>query len=111
IACGSLLAVMLLIRTIEAPRHLQTVLLAMLVVLGLALVATPVHRISIHMAAITGASVLLHLLFGSIGVATLPVVATVGWSRLELGEHSVAQVVTGALAGAIGASLAYGLVG
>jgi membrane-associated phospholipid phosphatase len=111
IACASVLAAVLLVQVLEAPRHLQTVLLTMLLVLGLTLLATPLQRISVHMAAISGASVVLQLLFGSIALAALPVVATVGWSRLELGEHTPAQVVTGALVGAIGASVAYGLVG
>ena len=100
-----------MVRTLEAPRDLQTVLVTMLFVLGLALAATPLQRISVHMAAITGASVLLQLLFGSIGLAALPIVAMVGWSRLELGEHTPAQVIAGAVVGAIGANVAYGLVG
>jgi hypothetical protein len=111
IACASVLTAIVLVRALEAPRDLQTVLLTMLLVLGLTLVATPLDRTSVHMAAITGASVLLQLLFGSIGIAALPLVAMVGWSRLQLGEHTPAQIVTGALVGGIGASVAYGLVG
>jgi membrane-associated phospholipid phosphatase len=87
------------------------VLITMLFVLGLTLAATPLYRISVHMVAITGASVLLQLVFGGIGVAALPVMVIVGWSRLELAEHSPTQVIAGALVGAIGASVAYILVG
>jgi membrane-associated phospholipid phosphatase len=111
IACASVLITTLLVRTLKVSLYMETVLLTMLFVLGLTLAATPFHRASVHMAAITGGSVVLQLLFGPIGVALLPIVAIVGWSRLELGEHSLAQVVTGAVLGATGASVAYGLVG
>jgi len=106
IACASVVGAILLVQVLDAPRQLHTVLLTMLFVLGLTLAATPFQRISVHMAAVTGASVLLQLVFGSIGLAVLPVVAAVGWSRLELDEHTPAQVVAGAVAGAIGASVA-----
>jgi len=110
IACASVFVATMLVRTLEAPRDLQTVLVTMFFVIVLALAATPVNRISVHMAAITGASLVLQLLFGTIGVAVVPIVAIVGWSRLELGEHTMAQVFSGAVLGAIGASAAYALV-
>lgn len=111
IACASVLLAAVLVRALGAPRDLQTVLLTMLFVLGLSLAVTPLIRVSVHTAAVTGSSVLLQLLFGTIAVALLPSVAIVGWSRLELGEHTPAQVLSGAVIGAIGASAAYGLVG
>lgn len=111
VACASVLIAMLLVRALEASRDLQAVLLTMLFVLGLTLVATPLNRVSVHVAAITGGSVVLQLLFGAIGVAVLPIVAIVGWSRVELGEHTRGQVVTGAVLGVIGATVAYGMVG
>lgn len=110
IGCASVVSASVLVRALQAPRDLQTVLVTMLFVLVLALAATPVNKISVHMAAITGAGVVLQLLFGTIGLAMLPLVAIVGWSRLELGEHTVAQVISGGVLGAIGASAAYALV-
>jgi membrane-associated phospholipid phosphatase len=111
IACASVFATIVLVRALDAPHHLQTVLLTMFFVLGLTLIATSIHRISVHMAAITGASVVLQLLFGNIAIAALPLVAIVGWSRVELREHTPAQVVSGAVVGAVGASAAYALLG
>jgi hypothetical protein len=107
IGCASVLTAMVLVRALEVSRDLQTVLLTMGCVLGLTLVATPLNRVSVHMAAITGGSVVLQLLFGQIGIALLPIVALVGWSRLELGEHTRAQVIAGAVLGMIGATVAY----
>jgi len=111
IACVSVLMLVVLVRTIDASRELQTVLLTMLFTLGLAFAATPVTRLSIHMAAIMGTIVVLQLQFGALGVALLPIAAIVGWSRLELGEHTLVQVVSGATVGVLGASAAYALVG
>ena len=111
IACASVLLAGGLVRAVEPSRDLECVLLTMLFVLCLTLAATPISRVSVHMAAVTGTSVILQFLFGPIGVALLPVVAMVGWSRLELGEHTTAQVVTGAVLGAIGAIAAYSVVG
>ncbi len=111
IACTSVLVTIVLVRALDAPRHLETVLVMMLVVVGLTLAVTPLHRISVHMAAITGALLLLQLVFGAIGVAALPIAAIVGWSRLELSEHTPTQVIAGAIVGAIGASVAYMLFG
>jgi hypothetical protein len=111
IACLSVLLAAVLVRTLHTSNDLQTVLLTMLFVLALTLGATPLNRVSVHMAAITGGCVVLQLLFGTIGVALLPIVAIVAWSRLELGAHTLTQVVSGAVLGAIGASAAYGLVG
>jgi membrane-associated phospholipid phosphatase len=107
----NVLAATVLVRTLEASRDLQTVLLTMLFVLGLSLGVTPLTRTSVHTAAVTGSSVLLQLLVGTIGVAFLPIVAVVGWSRLELREHTPAQVLSGAVIGVIAANAAYGLVG
>jgi len=111
VACASVVIASVLVRALEASRDLQAVLLTMLFVLGLTLIATPLNRVSVHMAAITGGSMVLQLLFGAIGVALLPIVAIVGWSRVELGEHTRAQVVTGAVLGVIGAMVAYSVVG
>jgi hypothetical protein len=111
IGCGSVLLAVVLVRTLEVSPELPTVLLTMLFVLGLALAVTPLTRISVHMAAVTGATVVVQLLFGTVGAAFLPLIALVGWSRLELREHTPAQVVSGAVIGAIGATSAYGLLG
>jgi membrane-associated phospholipid phosphatase len=108
--CASVIAAAALVHTFDAPRELNIVLLTMLLVLGLLLAATPLSRVSVHTAAVAGSSVLLHLLFGAVGIALLPIVALVGWSRLELGEHTPAQVLAGAFIGGVGASVAYGLV-
>ena len=44
--------------------------------------------------------VILMLVYGWPLVATAPLVAAVGWSRVALKDHTVAQVAVGALVGA-----------
>ena len=55
---------------------------------------------SIHTAVAAGALVILVLVYGWPLVVTAPLVAAVGWSRVALKDHTVAQVVVGALVGA-----------
>src|SRR5207248_2464597 len=86
IGCASVLIAAVLVRTFEAARDVQTLLLTMFFVLGLAFAATPVNRISVHMAAITGTSVVFQLLFGTIGFAVLPLVALVGLVETRIGR-------------------------
>jgi hypothetical protein len=111
IGCASVVMLVLLVRTLDASRELQTVLLTMLFTLALAVAATPLTRVSVHAAALIGTTVVLQLLFGSIGLAVLPIAAIVGWSRLELGEHTPQQVLSGGIVGVMGASAAYALLG
>jgi len=111
IGCVSVLLAGVVVGTLDVSRELPAVLHTMLFVLGLVLAATPLTRVSVHMAAVTGAIVILQLLFGAIGVALLPLIVLVGWSRLQLREHTPLQVVCGAVIGATGAGTAYGLLG
>jgi len=54
-------------------------------------------KISLHTAFATALAIVTGILYGWIaGVAAIPLVL-VGWSRVELREHSVAQVIAGAL--------------
>ena len=58
-------------------------------------------KISLHTALATGLALVTGILYGWIaGVAIVPLVL-VGWARVELKEHSIAQVVAGALLAAI----------
>ncbi len=57
-------------------------------------------KISIHVATVAGAVVILTLVFG-LGFALLaPAVALTGWARVALGDHTPAQVAAGAVLGA-----------
>jgi membrane-associated phospholipid phosphatase len=44
---------------------------------------------------------ILLLVYGPVWSSSLPVLAAIGWSRVRLGAHSVAQVLVGAAVGAL----------
>ena len=82
---------------------------------GLVVAAAVSHwwKMSIHTAVAAGAVTILSLVFQPgplIFCAALPLVALVGWSRTRLRDHTLAQVVVGAVVGAIVAGSVFDLV-
>jgi membrane-associated phospholipid phosphatase len=68
---------------------------------------------SIHTAVAGGSAVILALVFGPTPLALgtgLPLVGAIGWSRVRLGDHTVAQVLVGSVVGAAVAGLVFGLL-
>ena len=93
-----------------APRQLTWYFACMLAsVLMLALVTT-VWKISIHCAVASGAVTILALLYGPWLAPGYLLVAVTAWSRVELGDHTRAQVIAGTAAGALAALVSYGLI-
>ena len=90
------------LRLMGAPSVVPLVAISTLVQLATMAVITLVWQISIHTMSITSAVVATGILFG-IGPALLvsPLVPLVGAARLKLNRHTPAQVVTGALVGAV----------
>ena len=54
-------------------------------------------KISLHTAFITASVIVLIILYGPIAAGTVVLVPLIGWARIELKHHSLAQVATGAL--------------
>jgi len=54
-------------------------------------------KISLHAAFAAASVTVLTILYGSFGAITAMLVPTVGWARMELKHHSLAQVVVGTL--------------
>ena len=70
-------------------------------------------KISLHAAFIAASVILLVILYGSLGTVTVMLLPLVGWARVELGHHSLAQVTTGAFLAALivgGVFYLFGLV-
>lgn len=57
------------------------------------------RKISLHTAFITAMVTILFILYGFVAMASIVLIPLVAWSRIELGHHSLAQIVTGALLG------------
>ena len=78
-----------------APRAVVALDWAMLATLGSCLLITRWWKISLHAAVASGAVVLLVLFYGPWLLTLAIVVVLVGWSRIELADHTVAQVLAG----------------
>ncbi|MDQ6670670.1 MAG: phosphoesterase PA-phosphatase [Chloroflexota bacterium] len=84
----------------HAPRELVALVVAMGVGLASSLLVTLRWKISIHVAVVAGAVVILILVFGPTWLALTPLVAGVAWARVVLGDHSLAQSAAGSILGA-----------
>jgi hypothetical protein len=93
-----------------APRLLTGYLAFMLASLAVLAAVTTVWKISIHCAVASGSVTILALSFGWLVWLAYAPVALLGWSRVELEDHTVAQVVAGAVLGAGAAALAYAVL-
>jgi membrane-associated phospholipid phosphatase len=54
-------------------------------------------KISLHTAFITGAAALLFILYGLVSLACIALIPLVAWARMELNQHTLAQVIAGGL--------------
>ena len=63
---------------------------------------------SIHSAVAAGSLVILALTFGPRLLVAAPLLAVVGWSRVRLRDHTVAQVLAGGVLGALIAGVVFG---
>lgn len=103
VGIASLLVGLALMRAWGAPRGLLALVAAMGVGLIVSLLVTLLWKISVHVAVVAGAVVILVLVFGSWLLILGPMVALVGWARVEVDDHTRAQVVAG---GALGTTVA-----
>lgn len=84
-----------------APRELLALLAAMVAGLVTTLAVTVRWKISIHAAVAAGTAAILVAVFGPLMLLTVSVVALIAWSRVVLTHHTLAQVVAGAVVGAV----------
>jgi membrane-associated phospholipid phosphatase len=97
----SVAAGVVLLVVLGAPRQVVALIVAMLA--GLAVTALITHwwKISAHAAVAAGTATILMAAFGPALAVAWPVVAAVGWSRVVLREHTLAQVLGGVPMGAL----------
>ncbi len=58
-------------------------------------------KISVHAAIGAGAATVLPLVFGPALLAVWPLVALIAWSRVQVGDHTPAQVLAGIALGIV----------
>jgi len=86
---------------LEAPKELIATFVAGLSGVFVFMCVNFFWKISLHTALITAAVTVLIILYGSKAAVTVVVVPLVGWARIELKQHTLAQVIAGALLAAL----------
>lgn len=95
---------------LRAPQDIIATEAAMLAGLVVSTPITHVWKISFHTGVAAAVGLILTIALGPILLLTFPVLAAIGWARVHLGDHTVAQVLAGAPIGALAAGLTFLLV-
>ena len=97
----------LLMGVLGAPMAMVALIAAMVATLLVLLAITTVWKVSVHAAVSSGSVLILTLTYGPWLLAGYALVAVVGWSRVELRDHTPAQVVVGTGLGALVAGMTF----
>ncbi|MFE7935365.1 hypothetical protein ACFU6S_42895 [Streptomyces sp. NPDC057456] len=95
---------------LEATRDVRALVAAMLAVLLVLMAITFLWKVSVHSAVAAAALAVLASLHGPWWALSAPLVALIGWSRVRLRCHTIAQVAVGACVGAVVSSAAFDLL-
>ncbi|SDC14119.1 hypothetical protein [Actinokineospora iranica] len=85
----------------NAPRAVLALSLSMFATLVVCIAVTRSWKVSLHAAVAGGAVAMAALLYGWWALALLAPLVLVCWSRVVLGDHTVAQVLVGVLLGPV----------
>jgi membrane-associated phospholipid phosphatase len=101
---------LIVLAALGAPRELTWYFACMLGSVGVLAAITVVWKISIHCAVASGSATILSLMFGPQLTVAYAFVALTAWSRVELKDHTVAQVIAGSVLGAVAAVITYAII-
>ena len=104
---ASVAAGLALLALLGAPHRLTGYVACMLVSVAVLAAITTVWKISIHCAVASGSVTILALTFGPPVLPACALVALLGWSRVRLRDHTIAQVIGGTVLGAAAAAVTY----
>jgi hypothetical protein len=90
-----------------APRAMPALMAAMIVTLLGLLAVTTRWKISVHTAVSSGAIAMLALTYGPALLSVYALAAAVGWSRVELRDHTRAQVLAGTVLGGAASAITF----
>ena len=88
-----------IVTLLGAPAPLRAVLLSYALATAAFAALTPLTKISLHTAGVSGALVCLLFVFGLWGILFAPVLPAVWWARRALGRHTNPELALGALVG------------
>lgn len=92
---ASALLGLVLLRYVNAPKNLETLLLITAISGVVMLTVTYWWKISIHASSMAGVATILTALYGAVMLPTFLLLVLVSWSRVVLRRHTVAQVIAG----------------
>jgi membrane-associated phospholipid phosphatase len=84
-----------------AARQLVALVAAMLIGLVVTAAITRFWKISLHTAVVAGTATVLNIVFGPMLLIGWAVVVATGWSRVQLRDHTAAQVIAGGILGGL----------
>jgi len=93
-----------------APAELRAILLSYALATFLFAFLTPITKLSLHAAGVTGAAVCLVYVFGAWGTLATPAVPLVWWARTRLGRHTALELALGMLVGGGGTWISFRLI-
>lgn len=100
-ALGSVTAGLVVLAATQAPRSVVVTVLAIVAGIVVLAAVSPFWKISGHAAAIASSAVISVLMLGPAWLPLVLLIPAVGWSRVVLRAHTLAQVVAGSLFGAV----------
>jgi MFS family permease len=101
IALASVLVGLAVLALAGAPREMLALVTSMFFSLAVTLVITHWWKVSAHAAVASGGATVAALVAGFAWLAAFVAVAIVCWSRVELRDHTVKQVLVGTLLGVV----------
>lgn len=109
VGLGSVIIGAVLLRVLDAPTEITATVIAGAAGFTVALLVSHWWKVSVHSAVAAGSVVILALVYGPGLLLATPLVAVIAWSRVRLGDHTIAQVIVGAVVGAVVAYLGFTL--
>ncbi|QHK22383.1 phosphatidic acid phosphatase [Pseudarthrobacter psychrotolerans] len=100
-ALGFVIAGLVVLQATGAPRSVLVMVLAIVAGIIVLAAVSPFWKISGHAAAVSSAAVISVLMMGPAWLPLVLLVPAVGWSRVVLRAHTLAQVVAGSLFGGL----------
>ena len=101
VAMASILTGLVVLAAFDAPAELVALQASVAVGVACGWVITLWWKISVHAAIAAGAATVLLLVFGPALLVSWPLVAVIAWSRVQVGDHTPAQVLAGAALGVV----------
>jgi hypothetical protein len=110
VGLSSVLVGLTLLVILGASRELLAVIGAMAAGLVVALLTSLIWKLSVHTGAVAGTVVVLALIFGPAAFVLALLAGAVAWARVEVGDHTPAQVIVGGAIGTIVAGIVFPLL-